>query len=101
MEPTSRRQFLKRSGAAAAVTAAAVAVPSAVGADASPTEEESVKLPYGPTDDVEVYTTSRKVHAGRIVETSERFLTLETSWRDRVVIPWTAIESIQPYSGHS
>ena len=81
MEPTSRRQFLKRSSAVAAAGAVAAAVPTgavkALSSD-SHSHEREAKLPDDHTVDVPVVAHVRDVRKGLVsLYTGEREVTIK------------------------
>ena len=81
MEPTSRRQFLKRSSAVAAAAGVAAAVPAsaakALTAHATHDEPEP-KLPDDPSVDVPVVAHVRDVRKGLVsLYTGEREITIK------------------------
>ena len=82
MEPTSRRQFLKRSSAVAAAAGVAVAVPAgaakALGSRDKTAEDRDPPLPDHPTVDVPVIAHVRDVRKGLVtLYTDEREVTIK------------------------
>ena len=81
MEPTSRRQFLKRSSAVAAAAGVAAAVPAGAAQALSSkrtTDERDPELPDHPTVDVPVIAHVRDVRKGLVtLYTDEREVTIK------------------------
>ena len=81
MEPTSRRQFLKRSSAVAAAAGVAVAVPASAAkalSSKAKTDERDPELPDHPTVDVPVIAHVRHVRKGLVtLYTDEREVTIK------------------------
>jgi anaerobic selenocysteine-containing dehydrogenase len=79
MEPTSRRQFLKRSSAVAAAAGVAAAVPaSAAKALSSSSKTREPALPDHPSVDVPVVAHVRDVRKGLVsLYTGEREVTIK------------------------
>ena len=81
MEPTSRRQFLKRSSAVAAAAGVAAAVPVSAAkalSSSSKTNEHDPELPDHPSVDVPVVAHVRDVRKGLVsLYTGEREVTIK------------------------
>jgi len=80
MEPTSRRQFLKRSSAVAAAAGVAAAVPATAAkalSSSSKSHDREPELPDHPTVDVPVVAHVRYVRKGLVtLYTDERDVTI-------------------------